>query len=215
MLVATQGKERAPILEANVYPAACAMVVDLGTQHSAQFATSRHQVCIIWEVAGETVEINGETLPRHIGKYFTLSLDERSNLRKILQSWRGKPFDAEELKGFDLKNVLGKPCQLQVIHKSGERGTYATVDAIMAMSRGMVKPEASGTVFFDMSDRATYESFEALPRYLMEKIAQADEFAATGLKLPERTVPGVGDPPPETCYTADFDEIPGDDTIPF
>ena len=89
--------ERTPALEAGVYTAVCTMVVDLGTQYNQKFDKSNQQVKIVWNVDGESVEINGETLPRQIGKDFTLSLDEKSNLRKTLQSWRGQPFTAEEL----------------------------------------------------------------------------------------------------------------------
>ena len=60
--------------------------------------------------------------PFSIGKEYTLSLSSKSNLYKDLVSWRGKPFTEEELEGFDLSKLLGKPCQIQIIHKQGKMG---------------------------------------------------------------------------------------------
>ncbi|MHA1379626.1 MAG: hypothetical protein ACTSRG_14730 [Candidatus Helarchaeota archaeon] len=45
-----------------------------------------------------------------------MSLHAKATMRKFLESWRGKKFTKEELEGFDLQKILGKPCQLQIIH---------------------------------------------------------------------------------------------------
>ncbi|MCL1855095.1 MAG: hypothetical protein FWF86_05120 [Clostridia bacterium] len=219
MLTTTQTFQRSAPLEAGVYTAVCTMVVDLGIQYNKHFDKSTQQVKILWNIIGETVEINGETLPRQVSKDFTMSLDERSTLRKMLQSWRGAAFTAEELQGFDLKKLLGAGCQLQLIHKTNERGTFAVVENIMALPKGSPKPEAESVTFFDMDDAATYEVFASLPRYIQEKAAQAENFAGTGLALPEKNGNGngngnggyqYGDPPP-----ASFVEIESDDELPF
>ena len=54
--------------------------------------------------------------PAAISKEFTLSLHERANLRRVLISWRGRQFTAEELGGFELANVLGANAMLNVVH---------------------------------------------------------------------------------------------------
>ena len=221
-LKSSVGTERAPALEAGVYTGVCTMVIDLGVQYNKTFDKSTEQVKILWNVVGETVEINGETLPRQIGKDFTNSLNDKSTLRKMLTSWRGKPFTQEELKDFDLTKLLGASCQLQLIHKESERGTYAVVDSIMALPKGMVKPIAEKTTFFDMDDPATYAEFTTLPRYIQEKIAQAENFNATGLTLPEKNGNGNGNGNGGTSYSSygapppeNFEEIGPDDDLPF
>jgi hypothetical protein len=177
-MIAKQSKARTPILEQGLYTAVCTKLIGLGVQYDETYDRSCEQVRIIWEITGETVEINGERLPRLIGREFTLSLDERSNLRKLLESWRGKTFTAEELKGFDLKHLLGVGCQLQVLHKTSERGTYAIVSNLMPLPKGTAKPETGPTAYFDMDDPATYGVYETLSRYLQEKISKAENFAA-------------------------------------
>jgi hypothetical protein len=49
-----------------------------------------------------------------IAKQFTLSLNEKANLRADLASWRGRDFTPEEIRGFDLKNILGHWAMISV-----------------------------------------------------------------------------------------------------
>ena len=217
MLTATQGKERAPILEEGIYTGVCVKVIDLGMQNVEAFKRKVQQVRITWEIIGKTVKIGEEDLPRLVSKEYTLSLNERSTLRKHLQSWRGKTFTAEELQGFDLRRLLGAGCLLQVMHK-GDQCAYAAVDNIMALPNGTPKPEAVSTAdYFDLDDTATHGVFETLSRFLQERISKAENFAATGLKLPERKAAvNVGDPPPAGYPgNSDFEEIAGEDDLPF
>ena len=202
-MLTVSAKERTPLLEPGVYPAVCSMVLDLGTQYNAMYNKSAPQVRLVWEIAGETVIINETEMPRQIFKDYTAYLCDRSNLFKALTSWRGKPFTPEELKNFDLSNLLGACCLLQLIHKTSQRdNVYAAVENIMALPKGTAKPKASKTVRFDLDDPETHGVFETLPRYTQEKIAEAEEFGKTGLVLPERQTrasakatdrPGCGD----------------------
>jgi hypothetical protein len=69
--------------------------------------------------------------PFAIFKNYTLSWSEKANLRLDLQSWRGKAFTQEEMRKFDLKNVLGAWCMLNVIERAGQNGkTYSNVDSV-------------------------------------------------------------------------------------
>ena len=210
MLTVT-AKERTPLLDPGVYPAVCSMVIDLGVQYNATYNKSAPQVRLVWEIAGEIVKIDGKDLPRQIFKDFTVSFDDRSNLRKMLQSWRGRPFTPEELQRFDLPNLLGACCLLQLIHKTSERGNaYAAVENIMALPKGTAKPKASRTVIFDLDDKDTYGVFETLPRYTQELIEKAEGFEQTGLVVPERPARASA-PRPAQPGCGDFEEIITDD----
>jgi hypothetical protein len=71
---------------------------------------------------------------------YTLSLNEKATLRKHLEAWRGKLFTPAELEGFDLENLLGANCQLQVIHNLSDQGrTFANIQAIVPLGKGMTK----------------------------------------------------------------------------
>lgn len=209
MLTATVGKERS-IIEEGIFNGVCSKLIDLGVQYNERFDNSSRKIRLFWEIIGETIEINGEEVPRQVSKEFTLSLNEKSKLRQMLQSWRGKAFTPEELQGFDLKKILGTGCQLQIIHKEGNNGTYANVETVLALPRGMTLPAPTEMVWFDFDDPSTYPAFSKLPRFVQEKIAEAENFAETGLELPSENAPAnpnVSEPQPNFSG-ADFEEIP-------
>lgn len=155
----------------------CTMVVDLGQQRvqSQMYGEKvKHQAYVAWELPDETIEWtdkdgNEKTGPMRIGKTYTVSLHENANLRADLESWRGRPFTAEELDGFDITKLLGAPALINVTHKQGGNGkTYANVSAVTPLPKGMQKPEpANGTLLYDTDNLG---SFEKLPEWLQDKV---------------------------------------------
>ena len=128
------GKDFEPIPE-GMHHAICYGLYDLGTQYNERFGKSAHKVLIQWELPNQRIEIekDNETLdlPRATSKIYTLSLHEKSNLKKDLASWRGKSFTPEELEGFDLRAILGINCTLQIIHNKKDGNTYSNVATIV------------------------------------------------------------------------------------
>ena len=117
--------------------ARCYRIVDLGTQKSEYMGEVKHlhKIMLGWEVHG--VDDNGKPITTKDGrpfamfKNYTLSWSEKANLRLDLQSWRGKAFDQEEMRKFDLKTVLGAWCMLNVIERPGTNGNiYANVNGV-------------------------------------------------------------------------------------
>lgn len=74
-----------------------------------------------------------------VSQIYTMSLHEKSNLCKHLEAWRGKKFTDEEKMGFDIEKLIGANCQLQVIHKITDSGTYANVQAIVPPAKNAPK----------------------------------------------------------------------------
>lgn len=184
--------------------AICNMVVDCGLQEGFG-GKPQHKVYLRWEVPDERVEYekDGRRIegPCSVGTMYTLSLSEKANLRKTLENWRGRAFTAEELKGFDITQVLGKCCQIMVTHS--EDGKYANVTGVMGISRDQkeratkAKPENQPLAFSieDYDERV----YQALPNWLKEKIQQR-------LEAPTDSPPSSG----STNKPDDFD-----DDIPF
>lgn len=121
--------------------AVCAMVCDIGT-HQGEYqgkVTSRHQVVVIWELDEKKTEGQFAGEPFQMSKFYTLSLGEKANLRKDLESWRGKPFTSEELQGFDLENLVGVNCFLNVIEDKDKQ----RIAAIAPLPKNMPKIKAT------------------------------------------------------------------------
>jgi len=165
------------------YSARCFKVIDLGTQkrdYNGKVSYA-HQVMIVWELPTELIE-EGEYAgqPYAVAKFYTLSLHEKANLRKDLEAWRGRAFSEEELKGFDLHNIIGKPCMVSVIHSDTGK---TKVNGVMALVRGMTLHEAiNPSVVFDIDkwDDATFDSFSD---GIKEIIKRSEEARFKGEKI--------------------------------
>lgn len=187
MIVSSNGGDFKPVPE-GTYVAVCIRVIDLGTQLSSFQGADKLQrkVLIAWEIPDETVDIEGEQKPALIQSRYTASLSDRATLRKHLEAWRGRRFTDDELRGFDLSSVLGKPCQIQVLHTEREGNTYANVHSIMATIKGLpAPPPAHPLVHLDLDkfDRAT---FEGLSEKLQQQISLSPEYKrATGQMPPD------------------------------
>jgi hypothetical protein len=116
-----------------MFLAVCVDEYDLGLVKTFYGIKRKHRLS--WQLE----EIDSETgKPWLISKKYTPSLADKSNLRHDLESWRGKAMTKEELKAFDLENIVGKMCQLQVIHNENDGETYANVQNIMPAPKGSI-----------------------------------------------------------------------------
>ena len=121
-----------------LHAAVCVDVIDLGMV-TTQWGES-HQVKIRWQVEDDDPKTKR---PYLVQRQFRNSLHEKSSLRPLLESWRGKKFTEDELQGFDLERLLGANCQLQIIHHiKSEGSTYANVQAIVSPGKGQGKLKA-------------------------------------------------------------------------
>lgn len=131
------GKDFEPAPE-GLHPAVCVDVVDLGSVTN-KFG-SRHAVDIVWQIDCIMKESGKRFLA---SKRYTLSLHEKANLRKDLESWRGKPFQFDELaQGFDLEVLIGVNCELQIMHNTKDNRTFANINSVLPhrSSNKIMKP---------------------------------------------------------------------------
>lgn len=129
--------------------AVVAMVCDLGMEKFAQPGAAEkwnRKVVLLFEV--NHLMPDGE----HTGQRFmlsakyTLSLHEKSTLRRVLEGWAGKQFTPEQCKKMDIEKLKGKNALVNVIaytKKDGSEGRkIGTISPIMAGMAPMV-PEVT------------------------------------------------------------------------
>ena len=116
------GEDFAPVTP-GMKQGVCYLVADIGTQPSnnPQFKP-RRQVVIGWELTAEPkIEVvkDGKKvlMPRVLSRTYGLSLSNKSALKPMLESWRGRPFTPHELEGFDLQKILGVNALLNIINE--------------------------------------------------------------------------------------------------
>lgn len=95
---------------------------------------------VVWQ----TEEIDPATnRPYEVSQIYTFSLHEKAKLCQHLESWRGRKFTSDEKDGFDIEKLIGASCQVQVVHKVTDAGTYANVQAVVPLGKGQTKLRVS------------------------------------------------------------------------
>lgn len=177
----SEGNSNIHKLENGVYTAISSMLIDIGPQKSTIDDMVRRKFIMVWNIVGEFIEVNNEQLPRVMSKEYTLSLNEKSNLRKDLQAWRGQAFTEEELQGFDILTVMNKPCQLQIINEEKNGKTYNNISAIMAMPKGMTVEKLAETTVFITNNAETWGNWAKVPKWIKDKVKKAEGFEGSEL----------------------------------
>lgn len=190
-----------PPIPEGTYLGVCYMLVDLGMQFSEKFKTTSRKVLVGWEIPSETIELDDGPHARTISKTYTASLNASANLRQDLAAWRGRDFTDIELEAFNLRNVLGKSCLINIIHQKANNGnTYANIQSIMALPKVMEPGKLSeSTVVLDL-DEDPLDQVERLPKWVGELVKKSITYQDR-LKAPE-------DPVDQTSYLEEDGELP-------
>lgn len=175
--ISENGGSNIPMLAAGNYAAVCYMLVDVGLQRNERYGNSSRKVIIGWEIADEYVEVDGVKQPRVFSARYTASLNEKAILRRDLAAWRGRDFTEAELTEFNLCNIIGAPCLIQIIHKEGSNGkTYANLASIMALPKGMSAPKRTlEPIIFDI-DESDLHDIEKLPEWIGKMIKASESY---------------------------------------
>jgi hypothetical protein len=173
------------LIPAGTYVARCYSVVHLG--HVTQKYMGEEKVVDLvrftWELPTELKCFNQDKgmQPCAISKEMTFSLNEKSNLRAMLNAWRGKALTEEEAKAFDLAKLIGAPCMINLIHqpsKSNPERVYERIAAVMPMMKGMTcPPQHNPSMEFSVLD-FDRDKFMSLPAFLQEMITDSKEYKA-------------------------------------
>ena len=114
----------------------------------------------------------------------TRSLGEKASLRKLLEQWRGQTFTSKELQAFSLKNLLGKPAMLTLIHKTSQQGRqYCAIAGASKLPKGMKAPAATTNahLYYEI-EQGEGGQFNDMPEWLQDKIRASKEFATAAGK---------------------------------
>lgn len=159
--------------------ARCVGMIDIGTQQSEYQGktTYARKIIVRFELPNEVMaEGDYAGKPFLVSKFYTASLSEKANLRKDLESWRGRPFTDKELMGFDSKNLLDKPCMVNVVHT--EKGK-AKIASIAPVPKGMdIPPRINEILFFSLEPSEFKQStYDSLAEFYKGEIQKSPEWA--------------------------------------
>ena len=184
LVAKNEGKDFKPASAGN-HVSICYAVIDLGTQHkeaaSGEWGSSEardvKEILVMWEIPAEmvTYEKDGQeiTRPQAISFFYTCSLNEKANLRKHLEAWRGKAFTQDELDGFRVDDIVGKPCMLNIVHKANGK---AKITGVASMPKGIPVPaQTNDSLVFDL-DAFNQDVFDKIPEGIQNIIKKSAEW---------------------------------------
>lgn len=134
-LKAKDSGEVRELIPAGSYRAIICGVYDLGTQPGGQYGP-KHQILIQFELhkrKGPARNAKGDIFTT--SNFYTLSFNEKANLRAHVEAIEGRSFTEDEISdGYDVEQLLGKSCRLQIVHGANQKGdTRAKIQAISAL----------------------------------------------------------------------------------
>ena len=169
-------------------------LVDLGTQKQTWDGEEKWmgKVRLSFELPDQLDEYevveNGKTTkvqkPMVVSIEQTRSLGEKASLRKLLEQWRGQTFTSKELQAFSLKNLLGKPAMLTLIHKTSQAGrAYCAIAGASKLPKGMKAPAntTNAQMYYEI-EQGEGGQFSEMPEWLQDKIRASKEFATAAGK---------------------------------
>ena len=159
-------------------------IIDLGTQKSEYMGQVKmlRKVKFFWELHGDDLKTD-DGKPLIQARNYTLSLGDKASLRKDLESWRGKSFTEDELRGFDLSNLLDKWCMVTIQHRTANNGNiYGDCVAITpvpaVVQKAGVPQGVNHCVLFDLQ-KFDQKTFDELSQGLKDQIMLSAEYSNT------------------------------------
>lgn len=207
----SSGNTQKELTPAGSHLARCYSMVHIGTIKDTFQGEEKimNKVRLTWELPGEMRvfnEENGEQ-PMVISKEYTLSMHEKANLRKDLESWRGKSFTEDQAESFDITVLLGIACMLSVVHTVSKNNgnTYANISNVSGLPKGLKPtPQINPTFEFNYDDKFDTAFVENLPDFLKDKIKSSEEY--------KNRIAELGGEEQKKVETKDISE---DDDLPF
>jgi hypothetical protein len=160
----------------------CVDVVNLGInveQFGEQEPREVPKVALVF-ASGETQEDGSLTL---VTTEMTLSANEKANLRKFIESWRGKSYTPEQAEaGLPISKLYGQPALLSIEHVLTRKGRkFAKITSISPLPKAMPAPQT------DVLGK--YER----PKFLTDRKAQYAEALKKHRGVASETVTDNGD----------------------
>jgi len=203
-----QNQRKYELAPAGTHQARCFAVIDMGTQQQEYLGQPKdpaHKILIYFELVNTNFVFDEKKGPQPfiLPKELTLTLNknkkgEISNLRKMLDAWRRTTMrDQDADAGFDLGKLVGKSCNVAVIHKQKKDLTMkAEISTVIAplMVQNMQNPGGplipqpcpalrNEKVFFSIGNPDQFQMFDKLYGWVRDKVCLSPEFIAECTKI--------------------------------
>jgi len=183
MITAKRGTTREPV-PAGMYPARLYKIIHYGTIPGGYEGKLTNTIRFDWELPTKTKVFDEKQGPQplSISKEYTLSMHEKANLCKDIESWEGKKFELDtDAESYDILELIGKDCMINVAHKVSKSSgnSYAYVASVSPMPEGMECPLPVNPPFiWDYDENFDLNVLSNLHEFFQNKIRSSAEFGA-------------------------------------
>lgn len=150
-------------------------VVDGGWKRGPEPVKMQRRVMLTWTIRGAA----GETW--RVSREFALSAGPRSGLRKLLETWRGRPYASDD----EARGTLSHPERLLdqacIVTVSVSPTGWPKIESVVGLPMGVPAPEPLRwpPVRFTWA-KPDRETFLGLPEWIQRKVKDSDEWGRAG-----------------------------------
>ena len=175
------GAASGPSVEAGLHPAVCVGLFDIGTHVDEQFGKAKRKYVLQFELPDQPpVKRDGQPdEPRCLSKTLTASMHPKGQLRPMVESWFGKAFPSDEAANtFDVSKLVGRACQINVVHQVKGDKTYANIGSVLPAPKGQQIAAKSVPTTFTVTQLDHPDDLKAaeLPEWLEKKVVNSEEW---------------------------------------
>lgn len=168
------------LVPAGTFMARCYRFIDLGSHEQTFNGESKGLKRLVMIGFELPTEMMADDRPFSIHKRYTWSTHEKATMRKDLESWRGAKFNDSDFGpgGFDVRNLLGVPCTLTIVHNEKGNETFANIASIGKAMKGVTVPNAINKPAYLSLEHTEFdrEVFNGLSEKLQKFIAESPEY---------------------------------------
>jgi hypothetical protein len=216
-------KSSGAIPPAGNHPARCYSVIDLGTHtEDGNFGVqTNRKLRFSWELPDELHVFDQAKGPQPfaVHRVVNFAMHPKSTLQQMLESWRGKAFEPDELEDFEIQKVVGQPCMVTVVHAARTNNVYANVETVAPLPKkwkAIMAEPVNAPIYYEVG-MGRNAVFKSLPDWIQAQISKCQEWGGA-----KEAKPDVGEAPSQeedpfkgsghASEKADDDE---EDQIPF
>ena len=150
-------------------------VVDGGWKRSPEQVKMQKRVMMTWTIRGAA----GETW--RVSREFALSAGPRAGLRKLLETWRGRPYASDD----EARGTLTHPERLLdqacIVTVSVSPTGWPKIESVVGLPVGVPAPEPLRwpPVLFTWA-KPDRETFQSLPAWVQGKVRGSEEWGRKG-----------------------------------
>jgi hypothetical protein len=213
LMAKDQAEARDPI-PAKTYFGIVAHVIDLGTQDSTLYGPD-HKINIGYELhtkKGPALDPKGNQYvasKEYALKFSKIPNKTPAGLRVAVENILGREFSEEEARaGYDLEQLLGLPCKVQIKHTTKDGKTYDEIAALLPLDEDDDRPTAAlDHVYYELDPEGPIP--DDVPKWIAKKIQKSHEWLAANGGA------GAASKPKAKVGAGGGGADPDDDDIPF